>query len=161
ACHSSGTGTPTRTNHTTGATGCLVPGSRNAVADPKRRGGYMRAQTILTLLLLACGGHELGCGSSPDPDAASTADSQITAFIGKIRAVDNHSHANSVAPGDSDQDALPLEVILPFEVPVQLRPDNPDWLAAYRALYKYPHADMCDAHMGDLRGAIRGIAKEQ
>jgi hypothetical protein len=27
-------------------------------------------------------------------------------------------------------------VISPFEVPVPLRPDNPDWLAGYKALYK-------------------------
>ncbi|OFV87153.1 MAG: hypothetical protein A2V74_09555, partial [Acidobacteria bacterium RBG_16_70_10] len=85
----------------------------------------------------------------------------ITAFIGKIRAVDNHSHANSVAPDDSDQDALPLELIFPFEVPVQVRPDNPDWLAAYKALYKYPHADMGEAHMNELRGTMQGIAKKQ
>jgi hypothetical protein len=121
----------------------------------------MRPHTIATFLLLACGGAELGCGPSRHDDAAATADPEITAFIGRIRAVDNHSHANSVAPGDSDQDALPLEVIFPFEVPVQLRPDNPDWLAAYKALYKYPHAELSDAHMDELRGAMLGIAKEQ
>jgi uncharacterized protein len=121
----------------------------------------MRARTTLTLLLLACSGAEMGCGPSPRGDAAATADPEITAFVGKIRAVDNHSHANSVAPGDSDQDALPLEVISPFEVPVQLRPDNPDWLAAYKTLYKYPHADMSDAHMNELRGTMLRIAKEQ
>jgi predicted TIM-barrel fold metal-dependent hydrolase len=121
----------------------------------------MRLHAIVTFLLLACGGAEIGCSPSPHGDAAATADPEITAFIGKIRAVDNHSHANSVAPGDSDQDALPLEVISPFEVPVQLRPDNPDWLAAYKALYKYPHADMSDAHMNELRGAMQGVAKKQ
>lgn len=90
-----------------------------------------------------------------------TADPEITAFIRKIRAVDNHSHANSVAPGDSDQDALPLEVIFPFEVPVQFRPDHPQWLAAYEALYQYPHADMSDEHLNELRGTMQGIAREQ
>jgi len=121
----------------------------------------MRPHTIVTFLLLACGGTEMGCSPSPHDDAAATADPEIIAFIARIRAVDNHSHANSVAPGDSDQDALPLEVIFPFEVPVQLRPDNPDWLAAYKALYKYPHTDMSDQHMNELRAAIQGIAKEQ
>jgi hypothetical protein len=125
----------------------------------------MKPHTIATLLL-ACGGAVLACTPSPSGDTAVTsaqsgADPKITALIGKIRAVDNHSHANSVAPADSDQDALPLEAILPFEVPVQLRPENPDWLAAYKALYKYPHADMSDAHMNELRGAMQGIAKEQ
>ena len=116
--------------------------------------------------LLACACAVLGCAPPPPGDAAATsaprgADPEITAFIAKIRAVDNHSHANSVAPGDSDQDALPLEVIFPFDVPVQLRPDNPDWLAAYKALYKYPHADMSDAHMNELRSTMQGVAKEQ
>ena len=126
----------------------------------------MKRHTIATFLL-ACGAVTLACTApSPNNDAAgpsaqSAADPEITAFIGKIRTVDNHSHANSVAPGDSDQDALPLEVIFPFEVPVQLRPDNPDWLAAYRALYEYPHADMSDEHMNELRGTMHGIAKAQ
>lgn len=124
----------------------------------------MKLYRIATFLL-AFGGAVLAC-TSPQvgvsaTSAHSSADPQITAFIVKIRAVDNHSHANSIAPGDSDQDALPLEVIFPFEVPVQLRPDNPDWLAAYKALYKYPHADLSDAHMNELRGAMQGISKEQ
>ena len=125
----------------------------------------MKRHTIATLLL-ACGCAVLACTPSPPGDGAATsahsgADPEITAFIGKIRAVDNHSHANSVAPDDSDQDALPLELIFPFEVPVQVRPDNPDWLAAYKALYKYPHADMGEAHMNELRGTMQAIAKKQ
>jgi hypothetical protein len=119
----------------------------------------MKARTTLTILLLACSGAQTAAASPGDPIV--TTDPEIAAFVFKIRAVDNHSHANSVAPGDSDQDALPLEVISPFEVPVQLRPDNPDWLAAYRALYKYPHTDTSDAHMSELRGAMQRIAKEQ
>ena len=128
---------------------------------PKRR-----PQTI-AIFMLACSAATLACTSSVPRETAATsaqpgADPEITAFIGKIRTVDNHSHANSVAPGDSDQDALPLEVIFPFEVPVQLRPDNPDWLAAYKALYKYPHADLDDTtHMNELRVTMQGIAKEQ
>jgi len=88
------------------------------------------------------------------------ADPTLTAFIAKIRAVDNHSHANSVAPGDSDADALALDGI-PFELPIPLRPDNPIWLAAYKALYKYPGADLSDAHMKDLRATIQGVTKKQ
>ena len=88
-------------------------------------------------------------------------DSGITAFIGKIRAVDNHSHANSVDPADSDQDALPLEVIFPFEVPVQLRPDNPSWIAAYKALYDYPHSDLSGKNVKQLRATLQRVRKEQ
>jgi hypothetical protein len=108
----------------------------------------------------------LACASPQRGDVAETAaqsgaDPGITAFIGKILAVDNHSHANSVAPGDADADALPLDSIVPFELPAQLHPDNPDWLAAYKALYKYPHADLSASHMNELRGTMHGIAKAQ
>jgi uncharacterized protein len=125
----------------------------------------MKPHRIATFLL-ACGGAALVCTSPLRGDAAATsawssADPEIIAFIGTIRVVDNHSHANSAAPGDPDADALPVEAIFPFEVPVPVRPDNPDWLAAYKALYKYPHADMSDAHMDELRGTMQGIAKEQ
>ena len=76
----------------------------------------MRSHTIATLLL-ACGALVLACVSSPRGDARATrapsgADPELDAFIANIRAVDNHSHANSVAPGDADADALPsLEAI--------------------------------------------------
>src|SRR5262245_51993182 len=125
----------------------------------------VRPLTVLTLLL-ACGGVLPACARSPHGESAkssapSGADPDIAAFIGRIRAVDNHSHANSVAPGDTDQDALPLEVIFPFDVPVQLRPDNPDWLAAYQALYMYPHADLSDAHKNELRGKMQAVSTQQ
>src|SRR5215468_9019229 len=91
----------------------------------------------------------------------SGADSGIIAFIATIRAVDNHSHANSVDPADSDQDALPLEVIFPFEVPVQLRPDNPSCIAAYNTLYDYPHSDLSGKNLNQLRATMQRVRKEQ
>jgi hypothetical protein len=126
----------------------------------------MRPNTIVTAVLLACGAAATACTHSTHGGAAVTftqslVDSELTAFIGKIRAVDNHTHANTIVPGDSESDALPLEVLLPFEIPVRLRPDNPDWLAAYRALYKYPYPDLSDAHMNELRGTMQRVAREQ
>ena len=87
---------------------------------------------VATLVLSSCS------GSEPAGPQANGADPAITAFIAKIRAVDNHTHANSTAPGDSDADALPLDGIAPFEIPATLRPDNPAWLAAYQALLRLP-----------------------
>lgn len=125
----------------------------------------MKPYTFATFVF-ACASVVLACTSPPQSDRAAPAaqfgaDPEITAFIGNIRAVDNHSHANSVAPGDSDADALPLDSILPFELPVPVRPDSPAWLAAYQALYKYPHADLSDAHLNELRSTMQGIAKAQ
>jgi Predicted metal-dependent hydrolase of the TIM-barrel fold len=103
----------------------------------------------------------LACASLASPTAAqSRADPALVAFIARIRSVDNHSHANSVAAGDSDSDALALDGI-PFELPVPLRPESPVWLAAYKALYEYPHADLRVAHMKELRGVMQGVAKRE
>src|SRR5262245_47388083 len=127
----------------------------------------MRPRMIVTTLLLACGGAAMGCAAPSTDGSAMTAaqslrvDPELTAYIASIRAVDNHTHANTIAPGDSESDALPLEVISPFEVPVRLNPEkNPDWLNAYKALYNYPHQDMNDAHVNELRGLMQGVAKQ-
>ena len=74
------------------------------------------------------------CGSAV-AYAQSPVDSSLAAFIANIRAVDNHTHVNSVSPADSDFDALPLDGLLPADSPMRLRPESPTWLAAYRALY--------------------------
>ena len=124
----------------------------------------MRAHGIATCFF-ACG-TALACASPPRGDAAATAvpsgaDPALAAFIERIRAVDNHTHANSVDPGDRDFDALPLDGLGAFEVPAPLGPDSPAWLAAYKALYGYPHSDLADAHMNELRSTMQRIAKEK
>ena len=110
---------------------------------------------LYAALLLACSAIPASIVS-----AQSGADPKITAFIARLRAVDNHSHANSVAPGDSDADALALDGV-PFELPVPLRPESPVWIAAYKALYKYPHSDLNDAHVKELRSSMQGVAKRE
>ena len=124
----------------------------------------MRA--IVTALLIAGGIVATACVQSRDGGAATNpvqlpVDSGLAAFIDGIRAVDNHTHVNTVVLADSESDALPLEALLPFDLPMRLRPDNPGWLAAYRALYDYPHADLSDAHMTELRGTIQRVARER
>ncbi|WP_158621580.1 amidohydrolase family protein [Corallococcus aberystwythensis] len=90
-------------------------------------------------------------------DASTTA---LRERIGEIRAVDNHTHANTVEPGDTESDALPLEVLGDFPVPVTLRPESPGWLAAYQALYGFPHEELSDAHWPGLRATMRAIAEQ-
>ncbi len=110
---------------------------------------------IIVAALLAAG------GIAAIANAQSPVDSQLSAFIERIRAVDNHTHVNTVAPDDSDSDALPLDVLPPFDLPARLRPDDMVWLAAYRALYGYPHADLTEEHLADLRTARQRVATEQ
>jgi hypothetical protein len=102
----------------------------------------------------------LVCGAAMGARAQAPIDSSLSAFIARIRAVDNHTHANTVVPADSDYDALPLDGLPPFPVPERLRPDSPPWIAAYRALYGYKYADLTDAHMAELRATmvLRGNA---
>ena len=125
----------------------------------------MRLRTIVILALLACGPALTACNRSRGADAVTTSvqsatDPALTAYIEKIRAVDNHTHVNTVVPGEVESDALPLDALLPFPMPVRLRPDNPDWLAAYRALYDYPHADLSEAHLTELRGTMQKVARD-
>src|SRR6188768_3070263 len=110
---------------------------------------------VLLALLTLTGGSAAVALSQP------VVDPELSAFIAKIRAVDNHAHANSIAPDDAESDALHLEEIAPFTVPVTLQPDHPNWLAAYKALYEYPHAEVSDAHLDELRATMGRVRDQQ
>jgi predicted TIM-barrel fold metal-dependent hydrolase len=119
----------------------------------------------------------LGCGKSgsddgkkvaPTPTAAGAegapaagADPDLVAFIAKVKAVDNHTHVNAVAPQDPDSDALPLETIFPFEIPTRLRPDSMAWVQAFKAVYGWTHDEVNDKLMPELQGLIEKTQKEQ
>jgi uncharacterized protein len=139
--------------------------ARAAASRRNRRSNVVEARGF-AILLIVCAGVS-ACASPAQQNATRPGadgrvpDSNLTAFIGRIRAVDNHTHANAVARDDPDSDALPLDSLLPFDMPVALRPDNPAWLAAYRGLYGYPHADLNEAHLSDLRATIQRVASER
>ncbi|MBA3767589.1 MAG: amidohydrolase family protein, partial [Acidobacteria bacterium] len=65
---------------------------------------------------------------------------------------------NSNETDDSASDYLAVE---PMDVPVRLRPDNPEYIAAWRALYDYKHTDMSEAHLLELRAAKQRVQREQ
>ncbi len=91
----------------------------------------------------------------------SSIDEELVEFIDGIKAVDNHAHVNTIEPGDTGADALPLETIFPFEVPARLRPDSPDWLSAYKALYGYRGSDFNDSGMNEAIKAVEMVQKER
>lgn len=93
--------------------------------------------------------------------AQTGAEASLAAFVASIRAVDNHSHVRSTAPEDPDTDALPLDGLPEFLLPLRLRPDNPQWLEAYRALYGYSHDDLSEPHLAELRTTMRRVRLEQ
>ena len=70
--------------------------------------------------------------------------------IRKIRAIDNHSHPpRVVADGERDDefDALPCDPLEPTAPNTMTRPENPQYLAAWTALWGYAYDDRSDAHL--------------
>ena len=94
-------------------------------------------------------------GRDDNAGRGPAADPQLAAFIAKIRVVDNHTHVNSVTPGDSDYDALPLDPVAPFELPVRVRNESPIWPPALKALYGYQYDDLSDSHRVELRASVK------
>jgi predicted TIM-barrel fold metal-dependent hydrolase len=96
---------------------------------------------------------------------AQTADPSLVAEINRIKAIDNHSHVPKVVgegeAADDEFDALPCPPE-PDAVPfARAMPDNPDYVAAWRALYGYDHADATEAHVRELLERKRRVMREQ
>src|SRR6266566_7552177 len=106
----------------------------------------MKKLVIGLCLLLAMGSMEVGAQSGVDRD--------LLAEIYKIKAIDNHAHPlKYVAPGekpDDEFDALPLDAITAFPLPVRLSPTNQEFIRAWHDLYGYRHQDMSEAHVAEL-----------
>lgn len=90
-------------------------------------------------------------------------DKDLLNEINKIKAIDNHAHPlKYVAEGDKpddEYDALPLDAIPPFPLPVRLNPTNPEFIRAWHDLYGYSHHDMSEAHVNELMAAKQNILK--
>ena len=95
---------------------------------------------------------------------AQTADPQLLAEINKIKAIDNHSHPPKlVASGekDDDFDALPCDPLEPSDPTTITRPDNPQYIAAWKALYNYPYNDRSPEHVKELLQSKQKVMQEQ
>src|SRR5690242_21920064 len=83
----------------------------------------------------------LGLLATSQSMRAQNPDPQLLAAINKIKAIDNHSHPPKlVAAGekDDDFDALPCDPLEPSDPTTVSRPENPQYIAAWKALYNYP-----------------------
>src|ERR1044072_3786704 len=93
------------------------------------------------------------------------ADPQLLSEINKIKAIDNHAHPlRYVAEGgkpDDEYDALPLEAIDPFPLPLRLSPENREFIDAWKHFYKYNHNDMLQAHTDVLLTAKKTVLQQQ
>lgn len=95
--------------------------------------------------------------------AQTGADPELLAAINQIKAIDNHAHPKrALKEGDTDPAtdfADPLEP--PFDMPVRLRPDNPEFVAAQRSLYLTTGAEGGTASADQLAAAIRRVRDEK
>ena len=93
------------------------------------------------------------------------ADPQLLSEINKIKAIDNHAHPlRYVAEGDKpddEYDALPLESIDPFPLPLRLSPENREFIDAWKHFYRYNYNDMLQAHTDELLTVKRTVLQQQ
>jgi predicted TIM-barrel fold metal-dependent hydrolase len=96
---------------------------------------------------------------------AQTADPALVAEINRIRAVDNHAHMPTVVAegerADEEFDALPCPPEPDAVAFARALPANPEFVAAWRALYGYDHTDMSEAHVRELLERKRRVRREQ
>jgi predicted TIM-barrel fold metal-dependent hydrolase len=111
-------------------------------------------------LLLVC-----TCFLSFGINAQTRPDADLLNEISKIKAIDNHAHPlRYVAPGekpDDEFDALPLDAIAAFPLPLRLNPTNQEFIRAWHDLYRYAHNDMSEAHLRELMTAKQRVLTEK
>ena len=113
----------------------------------------MKIAVGISLLLAAAA---VARAQAPDP--------AIMQEIRKIRAIDNHSHPpRVVAEGERDDefDALPCDPLEPTDPNTMTRPENPQYLAAWKALWGYQYEDRNDAHVKELLEKKKQVREEQ
>jgi hypothetical protein len=97
--------------------------------------------------------------------AQATADQKLYDEILKIKAIDNHAHPLRVTAAgekpDDEYDALPLDAIEPFPVPVRLNPGNPEFIGAWRELFNYQYNDMSETHVRELVAIKQKLINEK
>jgi predicted TIM-barrel fold metal-dependent hydrolase len=96
--------------------------------------------------------------------AQAEVDRSLAEEIFKIRAIDNHAHPlRAVREGEEDRefDALIPDTLEPSPAPARLRPDNPEFVGAWREFWGYRHEDMSEAHAREVVDARRRVMNER
>ncbi len=97
----------------------------------------------------------------------TVADPAIKAEINRIKAIDNHAHplrfVGKGEPDDNEYDALTFEEMEPSTspLPLKLSPDNPEYVAAWHALYGYRYSDMNETHVRELLATKQRMMNER
>ncbi|HEY5085900.1 MAG TPA: hypothetical protein VII66_00950, partial [Gemmatimonadaceae bacterium] len=102
---------------------------------------------------------------APGARAQAPVDSALAGYVAGIKAIDSHAHPmRPIPPGsppDTEYDALPLDGIPPFPLPLRLRADNPEWRTAQRVLYGVSLADTGAAYRETLHAAVSRITQRE
>jgi uncharacterized protein len=92
-------------------------------------------------------------------------DPSLLEEINKIKAIDNHAHplryVGESDKADDEYDALPLEAIEPFLLPIRLSTSNPEFIQAWKAFYGYSYNDMAPEHIAQLLATKKKVLGEQ
>jgi hypothetical protein len=120
--------------------------------------------TILTVALISlyvssC--NQPGSAVQGAPVLQSATDTELSGFIHRIRAVDNHAHANSIDPDDKGSDALPLDGLGNIELPARVRPESQVWVDAARALYGFSGAALNEKSLNALIDTEQVVRKQK
>jgi hypothetical protein len=118
--------------------------------------GVPLVRTVSTAVVLGVAVAAIATAQQPDPALASA--------IRAIRAVDNHSHPPALTnrgAKDDEFDALPCDPLEPTNPALTTRPDNPRYLAAWKALYGYKYNDADSAHLAELLAAKARVKAAQ
>ncbi|HVS83073.1 MAG TPA: amidohydrolase family protein [Pyrinomonadaceae bacterium] len=97
--------------------------------------------------------------------AQTGVDRDLLAEISKIKAIDNHAHPlKYVSEGekpDDEFDALPLDAIEAFPLPLRLSLTNPEFIRAWHDLFGYAYDDMSEAHVAELLKTKQRVMRER
>jgi predicted TIM-barrel fold metal-dependent hydrolase len=96
--------------------------------------------------------------------AAQPQETPLLQAIQVIRAIDDHAHPPrviGVGERDDDYDALPCDPLEPAPVPAKIRPDNTQYIEAWKALYGYRYNDMEPAHVREVVQAKERLKRER
>lgn len=96
--------------------------------------------------------------------AQTAPDPQLMQEINRIKAIDDHTHIPKVVAAgekDDDYDALPCAPLQPTADPTMVRPGNPLFLQAWKALYSYGYSDKTPEHVRELLASRERVQRQQ
>jgi uncharacterized protein len=96
---------------------------------------------------------------------AAAQDAALLADIEKIRVIDNHGHPLGVTgpneKPDDEYDALTFEEMEPFPTLVRIRPDNPEYIQAWRLLYGYPQNEINETNLKAMMARKQAVMRRE